>query len=146
VSMNPGSPPPAGQPPPGQPPPDRPPLSGRPPPGIVLLDTTAGTSQTPQVETVPTGDVVLTLEQQKRADFVRAWITFWLLGLLTLVLLLAGIAAFVPGSLVDAKTATVLWTQAKEYLNIALPGVAGLLGTVIGFYFGSRAAQQGHSS
>jgi hypothetical protein len=31
-----------------------------------------------------------------------------------------------------------VWTGAEEYLKITLPATIGILGSAIGFYFGSR--------
>ncbi len=34
-----------------------------------------------------------------------------------------------------------LWEQTKELLELVLPGVTALLGSVVGFYFGSQRTQ-----
>lgn len=121
-----GADPPAGSGPPG---------GGTSPPSSVESLVVGSLATVPQAQTVPTGDVVLTAEQQKRMDKLRAVISYWLLGLMTIVLGIAGATVFIHAS------ATVIWSQGKEFMSIALPGVTGLLGTVIGFYFGSRAGQ-----
>ena len=38
------------------------------------------------------------------------------------------------------------WQQTKEMLQILLPALTGIIGTVIGFYFGTTAANQAQSS
>jgi uncharacterized membrane protein len=35
------------------------------------------------------------------------------------------------------------WGRAKEFLQIAIPAEIGLLGTAVGFYFGSEAVNPG---
>jgi hypothetical protein len=37
------------------------------------------------------------------------------------------------------------WAQTKEMLNLILPAITGLIGSVIGFYFGSGANSSGGS-
>lgn len=39
-----------------------------------------------------------------------------------------------------STTTAAQWSQTKELLQIILPAITGLLGSVIGFYFGSGAA------
>ena len=39
-----------------------------------------------------------------------------------------------------------LWAQTKEMLQIILPALTGIIGTVIGFYFGTAAASKGQGS
>lgn len=38
------------------------------------------------------------------------------------------------------------WQQTKEMLQIILPALTGIIGTVIGFYFGTTAANQSSGS
>jgi hypothetical protein len=42
-----------------------------------------------------------------------------------------------------AYISTSSWDNAKEFLQIALPAEIGLLGSVMGFYFGTEAAAGG---
>jgi hypothetical protein len=100
----------------------------------MTIDTTTRDGPVPELVPTPTDDVVVA----RGRDKVRAATTYWLLGLFSLVLLGAGLSSILPVGLKDDKTPTLLWTQGKEFMNIALPSVTGLLGTVIGFYFGSR--------
>ncbi len=62
-----------------------------------------------------------------QADRVRGNALWWILGLLTGVLALGGAAAFVGGS---------TWADVKEYLQLVLAGITGLVGIAIGYYFG----------
>jgi hypothetical protein len=96
----------------------------------VTLDTTQSSGPpAPAVVTEATDDVVLSAAQLRRTDYVRAGLTFGLLAIFALVL---GFAGFETSN-------DKVWANAKEFLNIALPAVSGLLGSVIGFYFGSRS-------
>lgn len=51
------------------------------------------------------------------------------------IALLAILGVVVIASL--AKTRN--WTEAKDYLTIVLPALTGLIGSAIGYYFGSRS-------
>jgi len=102
------------------------------------LDMTKRDGPVPKVITEDTKDVVLTQEQQKRTDYVRAAITFCLLGIFIIILILAGLVSAGIISYVPKNS----WSQVKEFLNLALPAVTGLLGSAIGFYFGSRTEQR----
>ena len=64
----------------------------------------------------------------RRTDFVRAGIAGWLLALVTIIIFYAEISANNKDS----------WVQGEKVVNILLPAVIGILGSVIGFYFGSR--------
>ena len=59
-------------------------------------------------------------------EFVRA-------GLAVLLLLL--VAAVILIALMKTET----WADTKELLDIALPALTGLLGSAVGFYFGTRS-------
>lgn len=37
------------------------------------------------------------------------------------------------------------WSSAKEWLQVVLPAETGILGSVLGFYFGSHQAERGGS-
>jgi hypothetical protein len=66
------------------------------------------------------------LEQQR--EDARLIFTIVMLLLFGLQLLFGGIAVFVgPGS----------WANAQDFLRVTLPATLGLLGSAIGFYFGS---------
>lgn len=81
-----------------------------------------------------TTDVVLTEAERRarRQDFVRAGITGCFL-LLILVLIVFGCIGALHG--------VTAWTQTKELLQIFLPAITGLLGSSLGFYFGSRTRE-----
>jgi hypothetical protein len=67
----------------------------------------------------------------------------WLRFIVTLLFSLALVgflAVFLYASF--AITGPDTWKQAKEALGLILPPVTGTLGTVLGFYFGNRKAQQ----
>jgi len=66
--------------------------------------------------------------EQQRED-ARLAFTIVMLLLFGVQLLLGGIAVFVgPES----------WNNAQDYLRVTLPATLGLLGSAIGFYFGSQ--------
>ena len=54
--------------------------------------------------------------------------------------LLSALGALIFWACKESASATAQWTQTKEMLQIILPALTGLLGSVIGFYFGSGAA------
>lgn len=62
-----------------------------------------------------------------RMPTVRSLITLLLIGLLAAVLAFGAATCFFPTA----------WTNAKDFMSIALPAVTGLLGSAIGFYFAS---------
>jgi TRAP-type C4-dicarboxylate transport system permease small subunit len=65
---------------------------------------------------------------ERQHDWVRLVVTLGLLATFIAVIALACWACVRP---------TAQWTQTKEMLQILLPAITGLLGSVIGFYFGS---------
>lgn len=64
-----------------------------------------------------------------RQERIRGILALSLTGIFGLVLILPFILILIPGS----------WDNAKEWLQTALPAVTGLLGAVMGFYFGQRS-------
>jgi hypothetical protein len=74
-------------------------------------------------------------EPSERADKLRVGIT-WLFSVALVI--------FLGVFLYDAVTiqGSGTWTQAKEAFGIILPALTGTLGTVIGFYFGSKDKPQ----
>ncbi len=70
---------------------------------------------------------------------MREIITVWLLALLCAVVALAFIAVFVDDDVVQLDRRFV---HLKNLLDVVLGPVVTLLSSVIGFYFGSQAAQQ----
>lgn len=87
---------------------------------------------TPRV--VATGDQIVTESERRarRQDWVRAGVTGCFLLLLLILILFACLAA---------NSSSEHWQQAKELLQIILPALTGLLGSSLGFYFGSRQAE-----
>jgi hypothetical protein len=75
-------------------------------------------------------------ENPERADYVRGPVTIALIVAFILLLAFAGFESAKPPN---------GWTQVKEYLNIALPAITALLGSAMGFYFGTsgRATNAG---
>ena len=53
--------------------------------------------------------------------------------------LLASFLGLIVWACRESVNSVVLWTQTKDMLQIILPALSGLLGSVIGFYFGSGA-------
>jgi hypothetical protein len=74
-------------------------------------------------------------EPSERADKLRVGIT-WLFSVALVI--------FLGVFLYDAVTiqGSGTWTQAKEAFGMILPALTGTLGTVIGFYFGSKDKPQ----
>ena len=67
---------------------------------------------------------------EKQHDYVRLTVT---LGLLIIFGYLVVFAS------VESSSWPAHWQQTKEMLQIILPAITGIIGTVIGFYFGSAA-------
>jgi hypothetical protein len=68
---------------------------------------------------------------QRKQESVRAWVTGALLGALIALLFFAGIVA--------STGSKEHWDETKEMLQILLPAVTGLLGSALGFYFGTQS-------
>lgn len=74
------------------------------------------------------------VSQAERWDKVRKYVTLGLLAMFGWVVVWASI---------ESKSWPDHWAQTKEMLQTILPAVTGLLGSVIGFYFGSNANSNG---
>lgn len=74
---------------------------------------------------------------ERQRDWVRLIVACGLL------LILGYLVVF---STVEATSWPAHWTQTKEMLQIILPALTGVIGTVIGFYFGVTAVANGHNS
>lgn len=68
---------------------------------------------------------------ERQRDLVRLLLTCGLL------LILGYLVVFAT---VESASYPSHWSQTKEMLQIILPAVTGIIGTVIGFYFGTTAA------
>jgi len=66
---------------------------------------------------------------EKHRDYVRLIVTVGLLAMLGWVIV---------WSCIEAASWPSHWAQTKEMLQTILPALTGLIGSVIGFYFGSR--------
>src|SRR5262249_11457223 len=66
---------------------------------------------------------------EKGRDIVRLIVTVGLLLIYAYVVLLASSRS---------QSSQDRWNQTKEMLQIILPALSGLIGSVIGFYFGSK--------
>lgn len=86
-----------------------------------------------ELEPLPGGDVgeahdrLMLLTLGRRQELVREGLSLSLLMLLGVVVVLAFL-----------KVGTKAWPDAKEFLDVVVPALIGLLGTAMGFYFGSR--------
>ncbi len=92
------------------------------------VDNTAGSgtpTKVPWYDPRKLGAIV-----SRRTDYTRVFVTG------ALVLTFIGVLWF--GALASTS-ASANWSNVKEYLNVALPAITGLLGSAMGFYFGSAA-------
>jgi hypothetical protein len=90
--------------------------------------------------TVITGEERRALEEDKRArwqEWVRAATTGCFLFLLLILIVF---------SCYEAQSWKEHWAQTKEMLQIILPALTGLLGSSLGFYFGSRDRSSANST
>jgi hypothetical protein len=67
--------------------------------------------------------------QEKQQDYVRLIVTIGLLLMFAWVIVWASI---------ESASWKNHWDQTKDMLQIILPALTGLIGSVLGFYFGSR--------
>jgi hypothetical protein len=72
--------------------------------------------------------------QLRQWDWVRMIVTLGLLVMLGWVIVWASF---------ESASWPNRWAQTKEMLQITLPAITGLLGSVIGFYFGSNTNSSG---
>jgi cytochrome bd-type quinol oxidase subunit 1 len=73
---------------------------------------------------------------EKRRDYVRLAITVGLLAILAFVVVWACI---------ESASWKDHWDQTKEMLQIILPALLGLIGSALGFYFGTAGRGRGGS-
>ncbi len=69
---------------------------------------------------------------EKQRDYVRLTVTIGLLVIFGYLVVFAS---------VESASWPAHWGQTKEMLQIILPAITGIIGTVIGFYFGSTATR-----
>lgn len=102
-------------------PPKSPPPPPPPPPNQPPIDASKASSNAPRL-------VVVDVEAEKRKDYVRLIVT---IGLLSMLLIVIVWACRETASWPDH------WNQTKEMLQIIFPALTGLIGSVLGFYFGA---------
>ena len=71
---------------------------------------------------------------EKQRDYVRLTVTVGLLFIFGYLVVFASI---------ESASWPQHWQQTKEMLQIILPAITGIIGTVIGFYFGSTTNRNG---
>ena len=104
-----------------------------PPAGLILpLDVMPSKSR--ELATGPGLDEVKrsVYSPEKQHDYVRLTVTVGLLAIFGYLVVFASI---------ESTSWPQHWQQTKEMLQIILPAITGIIGTVIGFYFGSAAAR-----
>jgi hypothetical protein len=74
---------------------------------------------------------------ETRRDYVRLVVTIGLLSILAFV---------VVWSCIETSSWPDHWEHTKEMLQIILPALTGLIGSVLGFYFGADGKPGGQSS
>lgn len=105
-----------------------------PPKGLIVpLDVTPNQGRTPAFALPKhTRDLKpRPYSSERQRDWVRLIVTCGMLIILGYVIVFAT---------VESTSWPSHWTQAKEMLQIILPALTGIIGTVIGFYFGTAAA------
>ena len=105
-----------------------------PPEGVILpLDVVPSPAASPLV--VPVQPEARASERpyspERQHDYVRLTVTVGLLVIFGYLVVFASI---------ESASWPAHWQQTKEMLQIILPAITGIIGTVIGFYFGSAAA------
>lgn len=97
---------------------------------VVPVPAAAAKAQTTQAQ-LDALDQTYSPERQR--DWVRLIVTCGFL------LILGYIVVFAT---VEATSYPAHWQQTKELLQILLPALTGIIGTVIGFYFGTQASSR----
>ena len=98
-------------------------------PRVQIGDTTL--EPLPGGEVEESADRLMLRPQNRRLlvqEFVRAALAFSLVLLTALVVVLA-----------FTKVGTGAWADTKEFLDVVVPALIALLGSALGFYFGSRS-------
>ncbi len=105
-----------------------------PPPGVIIpLDVLPAPlhSAATQTSPPPANTAASPYSPERQRDWVRLIVTCGLLVILGYVVIFAT---------VESASYPAHWAQAKEMLQIVLPALIGIIGTVIGFYFGTAAS------
>ena len=89
--------------------------------GVLTIDASKASDNAPKEVTV---------DIEKRRDYVRLIVTLGLLFMLFVVIV---------WSCIEAASWPNHWQQTKEMLQAILPALTGLIGSVIGFYFGASS-------
>ena len=71
-------------------------------------------------------------DSERHRDTTRSWIAYWLLGLLTLVVV------FSFGSLIVFSDGKVTFDNLKSLLELVMGPIVALVSAATGFYFGSQ--------
>lgn len=111
-----------------------------PPHGVILpLDVVQDPNPPgePALDTALRATAITSYSPERQRDLVRLIVASGLLLILGYLIVFAT---------VEASSYPAHWTQTKELLQIILPAVTGILGTVIGFYFGTTALSQAKAS
>lgn len=114
----------------------------QPPSGVIIpLDIVPSPARAAARAVGPAGSVdglqAKPYSPERQRDWVRLIVTCGLL------LILGYLVVFAT---VESASYPSHWQQTKEMLQILLPALTGIIGTVIGFYFGTTAANQGQGS
>lgn len=111
-----------------------------PPQGVILpLDVVPGPHRTRSAD--PHSSVPNPQPKAYSPERQRDWVR--LIVACGLLLILVYLVVF---STVEATSWPAHWSQTKEMLQIILPALTGVIGTVIGFYFGVTAVANGHNA
>jgi hypothetical protein len=86
-------------------------------------------SDTPTSGSLGKGYALVPYNPQRQYDYVRMIVTVGLLALFGFVVVWVAL---------KSSASKDAWTQTKDMLQIVLPPLAALIGSVIGFYFGTQ--------
>ncbi len=91
----------------------------------------------PEVHEAPLGAEDKAYSPERQRDRVRLVVACGFLIILGYLIVF---------STVEAASYPAHWSQTKEMLQIILPALTGIIGTVIGFYFGTSTVNRGQST
>ena len=108
-----------------------------PPEGVILPLDVVPPVRAPAAQThYPSRTEETPYSGERQRDYVRLTVTVGLLLIFGYLVVFASI---------QSASWPQHWQQAKEMLQIILPAITGIIGTVIGFYFGTAAASKNAS-